>query len=123
MTYNIRGKYAVVTGGSHGIGRSIALSLAEEGCNVAICARNIKRVNEVVKEIKAKGVESFGISADVLIASDIQNVMKKVTDNCDTTCSYHVYRLATPILLSPASKLKTPSPNAIDVMIAAIQME
>ncbi len=80
MNFKIKGKHALVTGGSHGIGRSIALALADEGCNVAICARNKERIKEIVVEIKAKGVKSIGISADVLVPKDIDQVMKAVID-------------------------------------------
>ena len=84
MNLKIKGKYALVTGGSHGIGRSIALALADEGCNVAICARNKERIKEIVVEIKAKGVKSIGISADVLHPADIEHVMKIVIDSWGT---------------------------------------
>jgi len=77
MDLNIKNKYALVTGGSHGIGRSIALSLAGEGCNVAICARNKDRIEKVVSEIKTKGVDAIGVSADVLVAKDIDCVVKE----------------------------------------------
>ena len=78
MDLGIKGKYALITGGSHGIGRAIALALAEEGCNVAICARNKDRVEQTVAELKAKGVESIGISADALIPEDIDRVMNVI---------------------------------------------
>ena len=84
MDLNLKGKYAIVTGGSHGIGRSIALALADEGCNVAICARNKERIKKIIVEIKAKGVESIGISADVLHPTDIDRVMKTVIDSWGT---------------------------------------
>ena len=51
MELGIREKYALVTGGTHGIGRSIALVLAEEGCNVAVCSRTKELVENVVSEI------------------------------------------------------------------------
>lgn len=78
MDLGIRGKYALVTGGSHGIGRSIALALVKEGCSVAICARNKEGVEQTVAELKAKGVDSIGVSADVLIQEDIDRVMNVV---------------------------------------------
>ena len=84
MDLGLKGKYALVTGGSHGIGRSIALELAKEGCNVAICARNEDRMSFVVEEIKDRKVESIGIRADVLVASDITKCFHKIISTWGT---------------------------------------
>ena len=78
MDLELKGKYALVTGGSHGIGRAIALALAEEGCHVAICARNKERVDRVVREIKSRKVKALGIIADVMVSSDIDRVMRAI---------------------------------------------
>ena len=78
MNLGIEGKYALITGGSHGIGRSTALALAEEGCHIAICARNKDRMEDTVKEIKARGVKALGISADVMVLEDIEHVVKTI---------------------------------------------
>lgn len=79
MDLELNGKYALVTGGSHGIGRAIALALADEGCNVAICARNKQRVDEVVGEIKNRGVVSIGIGADATNLQNVEHVMSAIT--------------------------------------------
>ncbi len=84
MDLALKEKYALVTGGSHGIGRSIALALAEEGCNVAICARNKHRIEETVVELEARGIQSIGIPADVMIPADIERVMKTIIDSWGT---------------------------------------
>lgn len=84
MDLGLKGKYALITGGSQGIGRGTALALAEEGCNVAICARNKERVEKTAAEIRSKGVESLGIPADVMKLSDIQRVVKNVIDSWGT---------------------------------------
>ena len=81
MELDIKNKYALVTGGSHGIGRAIALSLANEGCNVAICALDKEGIDNVVKEIKSRGVKALGLVSDVLVKEDIDNVVKEVLDS------------------------------------------
>lgn len=78
MDLGIKGKYALVTGGSRGIGRAVALELASEGCHVAICARTKDGVDKTVKEIKAKGVQSLGVVADALNANDHKKVLEKI---------------------------------------------
>jgi len=67
-----------VTGGSHGIGLAIARGLAAEGCNVAICARNLKRLRPAAINLTSMGVEAMGLYADVLNPSDIETVMKTI---------------------------------------------
>lgn len=84
MDLKLKGKYALVTGGSHGIGRSIALALAEEGCHVAICARNKERVEKTVTELRAKGVKGIGVAADAMIPADIERVIKTIIDSWGT---------------------------------------
>ena len=84
MDLGIKGKYALVTGGTHGIGLAIALALADEGCNVAVCSRNQARVARAVADLKARGVEGIGLCADVLIRSDIERVMKAVIGSWGT---------------------------------------
>lgn len=78
MHLGIEGKYALVTGGSHGIGRAIALALAEEGCNVAICARNPERISKTVAELQSKGVMNLGFCADVMRLEDIEYVIREI---------------------------------------------
>ena len=65
MDLNLKGNKALVTGGSKGIGRAIADRLADEGCNVSICARNADEVNAAVEALSAKGVTAFGQAFDV----------------------------------------------------------
>jgi len=84
MDLKIKGKIALVTGGTHGIGRSIALALGDEGASVCVCSRNKERVEKTVSELKEKGVSSLGVQADVTLEPDIKNVMKKIIDKWGT---------------------------------------
>src|SRR5512146_2083774 len=56
----LKGKNAVILGGTRGIGRAIADTLAAEGANVAICARNPDQVKDAVAALKDKGVKATG---------------------------------------------------------------
>ncbi len=55
----------VVTGGTQGIGRAIAFALGAKGARVALCGRNVERVEQAVAELTNRGVTAWGTSCDV----------------------------------------------------------
>ena len=65
MDLGLKGKKAIVTGGTRGIGRAIAETLAAEGVDVAICARNQDQVDEAVAALSKLGVKATGGVADI----------------------------------------------------------
>ena len=66
MDLHLKGKNAVILGGTRGIGRAIADTLAGEGANVAICARNAAQVADAVAALKNKGVKATGAAVDIM---------------------------------------------------------
>ncbi|MFA5276571.1 MAG: SDR family oxidoreductase [Candidatus Omnitrophota bacterium] len=84
MDLGIKNKYALVTGGTHGIGRSIVFALADEGCNVAVCSRTLSRIKAVEKQLKSKGVDCLAIQADVTNKNDVQKVFSKIINEWGT---------------------------------------
>ncbi|TRZ38758.1 3-oxoacyl-[acyl-carrier-protein] reductase [Niallia circulans] len=76
------GKTALVTGGSRGIGRAIALKLAKEGANVAVnYAGSAALANEVVEEIKQLGKDAIAIQCDVSNGESVANMIKETIDH------------------------------------------
>jgi 3-oxoacyl-[acyl-carrier protein] reductase len=65
MDLGLRGRNAVVLGGTRGIGRAIAGTLAGEGAGVAVCARNADQVKNAVAELQTLGVRAAGASVDI----------------------------------------------------------
>jgi len=65
MDLGLKGQRALITGGTKGIGRAIADALADEGCNVAICARNEAEMKAAVEALSRKGIKAFGRAVDV----------------------------------------------------------
>ncbi|MDP6402733.1 MAG: SDR family oxidoreductase [SAR202 cluster bacterium] len=78
MDLGIKGKVALVTGGSRGLGRQAALSLAAEGVNVAICGRTKDTLDGTVSDIKALGVDSLSVVADVSDQTSLDSLHAQV---------------------------------------------
>ena len=78
MDLKLNGKNAIITGGSRGVGRAIALGLAAEGVNVVVTARSQSaELMAVVEEARALGVKAFPLDANMENADDVQVMMKE----------------------------------------------
>ena len=78
--FSLKDKVAVVTGASQGIGRDIALALAQAGAKVAVAARNEEKLASLVSEISAAGGEALAIKMDVADGEQVKAGFKQVLE-------------------------------------------
>lgn len=83
MDLQLKGKTAVVTGGTRGIGRAIAELFADEGADVAICARNPDQVAETVRALQAKGVKAFGKAVNIADGPALKGFVEAAAEALD----------------------------------------
>ena len=74
--FDVKGKSALITGASSGLGRQFALCLAEQGANVTIVARRVEKLEEVKKEAEALGVRCLVVPCDVTDTNQIRNAVE-----------------------------------------------
>src|SRR6184192_1694933 len=76
--FDLRGKRALVTGGSRGIGRAIALALAVAGADVAVTSRKGDDAEPIARDIRARGRRSMALLLDVRHARSIQVCFERI---------------------------------------------
>ena len=84
MSTNLKGKNAIITGAGRGIGRAIAIALANEGVNVGLLARSEEHLQEVVKETEAQGVKAVFATADISSNEEVTKAILSLTSELGT---------------------------------------
>lgn len=77
---NIKGKVIAITGASSGMGKAIAIELAEKGAKVVLGARRTERLQQLVEDIKSKGGEAIFITIDVKNKADLVQLVTKAVE-------------------------------------------
>jgi NAD(P)-dependent dehydrogenase (short-subunit alcohol dehydrogenase family) len=76
--FRLDGKKVFITGGSQGIGKAVALGLAEAGADVAIVARGLAKAEEAAHQIAKLGVKAIAVKADVTVPAEVDGMIKTI---------------------------------------------
>jgi len=78
--FDLKGEKAIVTGGGQGLGKEMALALAEAGADVAVVQRHVEVAEKAAEEIRKLGRDSIAMKVDVSKAGDVKNMVEAVKD-------------------------------------------
>jgi 3-oxoacyl-[acyl-carrier protein] reductase len=77
----LAGKVAVITGGSQGIGRSVALKMAQEGAHVCVLARNLDPLAQVIQEIEVLGGKATAYAVDLQKHQELESIFQQIAQH------------------------------------------
>lgn len=75
---DVKGKWALITGASRGIGYLSAKFMASRGCNLILHARTAEHLEKVLAEVRAEGVEAFGVAAELSDPEAVKNMLEEI---------------------------------------------
>ena len=78
--FNLKGRVAVITGASSGLGKQMARGFADQGADLVLMARRIERLEELKSELEEKGIKVLPVKCDVTSTEDIDNAAKVVEE-------------------------------------------
>lgn len=73
--FDLEGKVAIVTGGGRGLGKAMALALAEAGCDLTVSARTKEQIEQSAEEVRAKGRNCLPVTTDIASFEQVQNMV------------------------------------------------
>ena len=77
---DVRGKWALITGASRGIGYLAAMFMAERGCNLILHGRTLEHCEKVVADARAKGVEAYAVAAELTDLDAVARMLKEIDE-------------------------------------------
>ncbi len=77
---NVKGRWALITGASRGIGYLTAIFMAQQGCNLILHSRKPENTEKVLSEVKALGVEAYTVSAELSDLDAVAAMLKEIDD-------------------------------------------
>lgn len=121
---NVKGKWALITGASRGIGYLTALFMAEQGCNLVLHSRKVEHSENVLNEVLALGVEAYAVSAELSDFEQVENMLADidkrgtqidiVLNNAGVQIAYRNEYLKTPVSdYTESFKINTIAPMMI----------
>ena len=104
---DLKGKWALITGASRGLGRLIAKAMAEQGCNLVLHSRSNEHCKAVLDEVRAFGIEAYSIEAELFDMEQLNNMLTEIDEkgtqidvifnNAGLQTMYRIEFLETPV--------------------------
>ncbi len=121
---DVKGKWALITGASRGIGYLTALFMAEQGCNLVLHSRKLEHCEKVLSEVLAKGVEAYVVEAELTDLAQVERMLAEIDEkgtpvsivlnNAGLQIAYRVDYLSTPVSdYTESFKINTIAPAMI----------